>query len=62
MFKPLLRTLPTLSGNFTIACKLREFNKENNNEYYTYVRLANMIPLQNFMANKDLELNLLNGK
>ena len=62
MFKPLLRTLPTLSGNFTIACKLREFNKENNNEYYTYVRLANMVPLQNFMANKDLELNLLNGK
>lgn len=62
MFKPLLRTLPTLSGNFTIACKLREFDKESTNEYSTYVRLANMIPLQNFMANKDYELNLLNGK
>lgn len=62
MFKPLLRTLPTLSGNFTIACKLREIDKENTNEYSTYVRLANMIPLQNFMANKDYELNLLDGK
>lgn len=62
MFKPLLRTLPTLSGNFTIACKLREIDKENNNEYSTYVRLANMVPLQNFMANKDYELNLLDGK
>ncbi len=62
MFKPLLRTLPTLSGNFTIACKLREFNKENNNEYSTYVRLANMIPLQNFMSNKNIEINLLDGK
>lgn len=62
MFKPLLRTLPTLSGNFTIACKLREFDKENTNEYSTYIRLANMIPLQNFLANKNIELNLLNGK
>lgn len=65
MFKPLLRTLPTLSGNFTVACKLREFNKENNksnDEYSTYVRLANIVPLQNFMTNKDVELNLLNGK
>lgn len=62
MFKPLLRTLPTLSGNFTIACKLREIDKESTNEYSTYVRLANMIPLQNFIANKNYELNLLDGK
>ena len=62
MFKPLLRTLPSLSGNFTIACKLKEFDKESNNEYSTYVRLANIIPLQNFLANKNIELNLLNGK
>lgn len=62
MFKPLLRTLPTLSGNFTIACKLREFDKESTNEYSTYVRLANLIPLQNYMNNRNIEINLLNGK
>ena len=62
MFKPLLRTLPTLSGNFTISCKLKEFKKENNDDYSTYVRLANLIPLQNYMTNRNIELNLLNGK
>ena len=62
MFKPLLRTLPSLTGNFTIACKLKEFIKENNNEYSTYVRLANIMPLQTYLSKKDIELNLLNGK
>lgn len=62
MFKPLLRTLPTLSGNFTINCKLKEYNKESNNEYSTYIRLANLSTLQNFLANKDFNINLLNGK
>lgn len=62
MFKPLLRTLPTLSGNFTLSCKLNEFIKEDINEYSTYVRLGNLIPLQNFLANKNVEVNLLNGK
>ena len=28
MFKTLLRTLPTLSGNFTVACKLKEYTKD----------------------------------
>ena len=62
MFKTLLRTLPTLSGNFTVACKLREYTKDDNDTYSTYVRLANIIPLQNFMSNKNIEVNLLNGK
>jgi len=62
MFKPLLRTLPSLTGNFTIACKLKEFIKENNNEYSTYVRLANIMALQNYLSKKDIDVNLLNGK
>ncbi len=62
MFKPLLRTLPSLSGNFTIACKVNEIQKEDNNTYSTYIRLANLIPLQNSLANKNIEVNLLNGK
>lgn len=62
MFKPLLRTLPSLSGNFTLACKLNELKKESNNKYYTYVRVADLMPLQNNMFRKNIELNLLNGK
>ena len=41
---------------------LKMDNKENNNEYSTYIRLANIISLQSFIANKNIELNLLNGK
>ena len=62
MFKSLLRTLPSLSGNFTIACKLKDFQKEDNNTYCTYVKYANLLPLQNSINKKDIELNLLNGK
>ena len=62
MFKPLLRTLPTLSGNFTIECKLNEIIKNSVDEYSTYIRVANITPLQNSLVNKNIELNLLNGK
>ena len=59
MFKPLLRTLPSLSGNFTIACKVNEIQKEDNNTYSTYIRLANLIPLQNSLANKNIEVKFV---
>ena len=62
MFKPLLRTLPSLSGNYTIGCKLDEIVKDSSNEYHTYVRKANIMPLQNNIYDKNIELNLLNGK
>ena len=47
MFKSLLRTLPSLSGNFTIACKLNEIEKDTHESYHTYVRVADLMPLQN---------------
>lgn len=62
MFKPLLRTLPSLTGNFTLSCKLNEFQKDGNNDFHTYVRLGNLMPLQNNVFDKNIELNLLNGK
>lgn len=62
MFKPLLRTLPSLSGNFTLSCKLNEIQKSGNNDFYTYVRYGNLTPLQNSIFDKNIELNLLNGK
>ena len=62
MFKPLLRTLPSLSGNFTIGCKVNEIEKDSSNNYHTYIRLANIMPLQNNIYDKNIELNLLNGK
>ena len=62
MFKPLLRTLPTLSGNITLACKLNEFKKDGNNDFHTYVKYSNFVPLQNNVFDKNIELNMLNGK
>lgn len=62
MFKSLLRTLPSLSGNFTIACKLNEIEKDTHESYHTYVRVADLMPLQNNIYKDSIELNLLNGK
>lgn len=62
MFKPLLRTLPSLSGNFTIACKLNEIKQDERDEYSTYVRTATLLPLQNSLYTDGIDVNLLNGK
>ena len=62
MFKSLLRTLPSLSGNFTIACKLNEIKKTDFETYYAYARVADLMPLQNNIYKNSIELNLLNGK
>ena len=59
MFKPLLRTLPTLSGNYTIACKIDELSKLNSNDYEVYIREASLMPLQNSVFNKNIGLNLV---
>jgi len=59
MFKPLLRTLPTLSGNYTIGCKVKEYTKLDSNNYEVYIREASLVPLQNNLFNKDIELNLV---
>ena len=62
MFKSILRTLPSLSGNFTLACKLANIQKEDTNTYYAFIKYANLMPLQNSINKKDIEVNLLNGK
>jgi len=62
MFKSLLRTIPSLSGNLTLACKLDEFNKINNDNYTSYVRNAIIIPLQNKYYSKKIDINIYRGK
>jgi len=62
MFKPLLRTLPTLSGNFTLACPLQYILSDNNN-YNVNIRNAKLIPLSNIISNPvDTNINLLENK
>lgn len=59
MFKPLLRTIPTLTGNFTLACKLDTYRKNSVLKYECGVTEAVLMPLQNNLANKHVNVSLL---
>ena len=59
MLKPLLRTLPTLSGNVKIGCTLSDYNKITNTEYTAYVRIAKLLPLTSSLSQRNCDVNLL---
>lgn len=61
MFKPLLRTLPSLSGNLKLACEINDYEYEGDNTYSTYIRSASLQPLQNNLFNRRINVNLING-
>ena len=61
MFKPLLRTLPSLTGNVKLACEINDYVDEGNNVYSTYIRSASLQPLQNNLYNRRINVNLING-
>ena len=63
MFKSLLQTIPTISGNFTLACKLNNYTENNYNEYTSYINDAILMPLDNnYVLTKDIKINLINSK
>ena len=47
MFKSLLRTIPSVSGNFTLACRLNDIIKRTDKEYTAYINSAILLPLDN---------------
>ena len=62
MFKSLLQTIPTLSGNFSLACHLDQYNFVNYKTYKTYISNAEIIPLDNNLTlNKKINVNLVNS-
>ena len=63
MFKSLLRTIPTISGNFTLACKVNNYITKNNIEYTSYIDDAILMPLDNkYSLTKNIQINLPNSK
>lgn len=63
MFRSLLQTIPTISGNFTLACKLNNYTQNNNYEYTSYINDAILMPLDNnYNLTHDIKINLINGK
>ena len=63
MFKSLLNTLPVLSGNFTLACKLNDISKQSKGKFVSYIYEASIKPLdENIKIYKSVPVNLMNGK
>ena len=61
MFKPLLKTLPSLSGNMKIACKLDGYKNVRQNIYECFVNEAKLAPLSHDLYDKNIKLNLKNN-
>ena len=57
MFKPLLKTLPSLSGNMKIACKLDGYKNVRQNIYECFVNEAKLAPLSHDLYDKNIKLN-----
>lgn len=63
MFKPLLKTIPSLSGNMKIVCPLEGYKKKTNssNEFDCVVNSAYLNTISNTLYDKNIKLNLRNG-
>lgn len=59
MIKPLLRTLPIMSGNVKIACLLTDFNKIDTFTFESNVRNARLLPLSSNVNQKMINISLL---
>ena len=60
MFKALLKTIPSLSGNMKLSCFLDDYRK-NKNEYYCSIKTAKLIPLSHTLYDKNISINLKNN-
>jgi len=62
MFKSLLYTIPTISGNITLCSVLNDNNfNSSTGEYDSFIKSANMVPLQNNIIKEPILVNLLEG-
>lgn len=59
MFKPLLRTIPTLTGNISLNCELDNLVKESSYEWAANVVHASAMPLQNNLINNVRHVSLM---
>ena len=61
MIKPLLRSIPTMSGNVKIACTLLDYNKISKDLFETNIRGAHLYPLSSQLFQKSVKVSLLNS-
>ncbi len=61
MIKPLLRSIPTMSGNVKLACTLLDYNKISKDLFETNIRGAHLYPLSSQLFQKSVKVSLLNS-
>lgn len=62
MIKPLLRTIPSLSGNVKLACSLTDIQKtEEKNVSDANIRGAQILPATGYLWQKQISTNLINS-
>ena len=61
MFRSLLRTLPSLSGNISLCCHVNPEYKKND-IINTYVKEASLEPLDSTLTSKHLNISLVNNR
>ena len=62
MFKPLLRTLPSTTGNISLNCEVNNFYKTESNVWESNIQTSSIMPLQNKFCNNINSVSLLNDK
>ena len=62
MFKPLLRTLPSLTGNISLNCIVDNFYNSESNVWETNIQHASLLALQNNLCDAVNAVSLLNDK
>ena len=60
MFKALLKTIPSLSGNIKLSCFLDNYRK-NKKSYYCSVKTAKLVPISHQLYDKNIFVNLKNN-
>ena len=58
MLKPLLKVLPTLSGNVKLVCEVNKYEQVSNDTFNGYVRSAKMLPLSSQLSTKPINIFL----
>ena len=61
MLKPLLRTIPTMSGNVKLACNVLDYRNVGPNEFETEIRYAKLLPLSSSLYQHKVEAELTGG-
>ena len=61
MFKALLKTLPSLSGNMKLSCFVDDYKRHNNKTYTCNIKVAKLLPIAHTLFDKNIYVNLKNN-